>query len=199
MGETPLSRERILDAAEDVLRSYGPGKANVVDVAQALGVSHGSVYRHFASKAALRDAVLRSWLQRISVPLQTIADACSTPPTLRLRQWLVALRDAKRARLADDPALFATYSVLAGEAREVIDEHVAQLRAQLAQIIAAGTASGDFHRADPGATAAALFDATLRFHHPAMARHWSGRDENTAFETLVGLLLHGLQAETRDG
>ena len=34
-------------AAEEVLRRYGPPKATVVDVARALGVSHGSVYRHF--------------------------------------------------------------------------------------------------------------------------------------------------------
>lgn len=49
-----LSAERILDTAEEVLRRFGPAKASVLDVARALGVSHGSVYRHFPSKAALR-------------------------------------------------------------------------------------------------------------------------------------------------
>ena len=53
----PLTSERILEAAEEALRRFGPAKANVVDVARALGVSHGAVYRHFPSKAALRDAV----------------------------------------------------------------------------------------------------------------------------------------------
>ena len=42
-----LTPDRILDSAEQVLRRYGAGKATVVDVARALGVSHGSVYRHF--------------------------------------------------------------------------------------------------------------------------------------------------------
>ena len=51
-----LTAEAILDTAEQVLRRYGPGKATVVDVARALNVSHGSVYRHFPNKAALRDA-----------------------------------------------------------------------------------------------------------------------------------------------
>ena len=59
-----LTREEILDAAEEVLRRYGPAKANVVDVARALNVSHGSVYRHFPSKAALREAVAERWLER---------------------------------------------------------------------------------------------------------------------------------------
>ena len=62
MATETLTAERILVAAEEVLRRYGPAKANVVDVARALGVSHGSVYRHFPSKAALRDAVTERWL-----------------------------------------------------------------------------------------------------------------------------------------
>ena len=65
MNEVVLTRERILEAAEDVLRRFGPSKATVVDVARALGVSHGSVYRYFASKAELRDAVTQIWLSRI--------------------------------------------------------------------------------------------------------------------------------------
>jgi AcrR family transcriptional regulator len=57
MSDGPLTAEQILEASEDVLRRFGPAKATVVDVARELGVSHGSVYRHFPSKAALRDAV----------------------------------------------------------------------------------------------------------------------------------------------
>ena len=68
----PLTAETILDTAEDVLRRFGPAKASVVDVARALDVSHGSVYRHFSSKAALRDAVTERWLARVSEPLEAI-------------------------------------------------------------------------------------------------------------------------------
>ncbi|HEY1384219.1 MAG TPA: TetR/AcrR family transcriptional regulator, partial [Dongiaceae bacterium] len=70
VGDGVLTREKILEAAEDVLRRFGPSKTTVVDVARALGVSHGSVYRHFPSKAALREAVLERWLHRISDPLE---------------------------------------------------------------------------------------------------------------------------------
>ncbi len=68
MSESALTPDQILAAAEEVLRRFGPTKASVVDVARALGVSHGSVYRHFASKAALRAAGTERWLARISVP-----------------------------------------------------------------------------------------------------------------------------------
>src|SRR5260370_496301 len=56
MSDEALTPDRILDAAEDVLRRYGPAKATVVDVARALGVSHRSVYRHFPSKAEIRQS-----------------------------------------------------------------------------------------------------------------------------------------------
>src|SRR5437879_2663848 len=67
MNETVvLTPERILEVTEDVLRRFGLAKATVVDVARALDVSHGSVYRHFPSKASRRDAVAKRWLDRAS-------------------------------------------------------------------------------------------------------------------------------------
>jgi AcrR family transcriptional regulator len=191
MNDSALTPERILAAAEDVLRRYGPGKATVVDVAQALGVSHGSVYRHFASKAALRDAVLRGWLQRVTAPLQAIAASRATP-SARLRQWLVALREIKRDKVLGDPELFATYGALAADAREVIGEHVEHLQQQIASIIAAGMASGDFRKVDARTTAQAILDATSRFHYPGMAHLWGGPGEDAAFAQLLDLLLAGL-------
>jgi AcrR family transcriptional regulator len=191
MNDSALTPERILAAAEDVLRRYGPGKATVVDVAQALGVSHGSVYRHFASKAALRDAVLRGWLQRVTAPLQAIAASRATP-SARLRQWLVALREIKRDKVLGDPELFATYGALAADAREVIGEHVEHLQQQIASIIAAGMASGDFRKVDARSTAQAILDATSRFHYPGMAHLWGGPGEDAAFAQLLDLLLAGL-------
>ena len=193
MGDVPLTPERILAAAEDVLRRYGPGKATVVDVAQALGVSHGSVYRHFATKAALRDAVLRDWLQRaVATPLAAVVASRAAPPK-RLRNWLTTLRDAKRSKALDDPELFATYGALAADAREVIHDHVEALLAQLEHVLADGMASGDFRAGDARTCAQILFDATARFHHPAMAYLWGGNDEDAAFKAVLDTLLRGVR------
>ena len=75
-----LTPERILEVTEDVLRRYGLAKATVVDVARALDVSHGSVYRHFPSKASLREAVAKRWLDRASAPLLEITEATGPAP-----------------------------------------------------------------------------------------------------------------------
>src|ERR1051325_393207 len=71
-GKSPETRERILKAAEDLLRRHGPAKTPVVDGARALEMSHANVYRHFASKTELQDAVADRWLKAISEPLAKI-------------------------------------------------------------------------------------------------------------------------------
>lgn len=193
MSEGALTAERILAAAEDVLRRYGPDKATVVDVARALGVSHGSVYRHFPTKAALRNAVTERWLARIAAPLAAVA-AEPGPAPPRLRRWLDLLVASKRALALDDPELFATYLALAAESRGVVHDHVATLVAQLGQIVAAGVAQGEFTAPDPVAAGRAVFDATARYHHPAHAGEWSASGIEEAYEGVRALIFAGLGA-----
>jgi AcrR family transcriptional regulator len=190
MTET-LTPEKILEAAEDVLRRYGPAKATVVDVARALGVSHGSVYRHFPSKAALRDAVAERWLKRISDPLEKHVGG-KEPATRRLRAWLEALMKTKRAKVGSDPELFATYSALIEGSGTAAGEHVDMLRRQAASIIADGVRSGEFEVDDPETAARAVMTATLRFHHPAHANEWQAPGVDEDFEGVWRFVLAGL-------
>ncbi|MGW0600803.1 TetR family transcriptional regulator [Streptomyces sp. NPDC002776] len=189
-----LTAERILEATEDVLRRHGPAKATVVDVARALGVSHGSVYRHFRTKAALREAVTKRWLDRTSAVLAGIVAEGGRDPETRLRDWLLALFDAKRHKAGDDPELFATYTVLTAENSDAVDEHIEELTGQLAEIVRSGVASGAFASADPLTTARAVFQATARFHDPGYHREWERPGAQDEFEAVVELLARGLRA-----
>ncbi|MFA7754839.1 TetR family transcriptional regulator [Streptomyces sp. NRRL B-2790] len=188
-----LTAERILEATEEVLRRHGPAKATVVDVARALGVSHGSVYRHFRTKAALREAVTKRWLDRTSEKLAVIVAGDGTPEQL-LRVWLAALFEAKRHKAGDDPELFATYTVLTDENVTAVGEHLADLIAQLTRIIGAGAGSGAFTVPDPAAAARAVFHATGRFHDPCYAREWQQPGIQEEFEEVVDLLVRGLSS-----
>ncbi|MET8688017.1 TetR family transcriptional regulator [Streptomyces sp. NPDC004732] len=188
----PLTPERILEATEEVLRRHGAAKATVVDVARALGVSHGTVYRHFGTKAELRGAVTRRWLDRTSQSLSTIVTG-TEPPETKLRHWLAGLFAAKQHKAGDDPELFATYSVLVDENSDVVDAHIADLTGQLTAIVQEGVTGGDFASADPATSARAVFDATSRFHDPSYAAHWSRPGIETAFEAVLDLTLRGLR------
>jgi AcrR family transcriptional regulator len=190
-ADTALTAEQIVVAAEEVLRRFGPAKATMVDVARALRVSHGSVYRHFPSKAALREAVAERWLDRTHAALPAVA-AGDDPAPERLRRWLAALFATKRAKALDDPELFAMYTVLVGEDRDVIARHAAGLVAQIGRIIADGVAEGTFTVPDIDGSARAVFDATVRFHDPMYAGQWADPSSGAAFDRVCDLVLKGL-------
>ena len=192
MTEETLTAERILEAAEEVLRRFGLAKTNVVDVARALGVSHGSIYRHFPSKAALHDAVAERWLAQKSAPLAAIANE-DGPATERLRRWLNLLCSIKRKNALDDPELFATYRELAGEARGVVRAHIDHLIGQITQIILDGIAQGEFAADDPLVCGRAVLAATTRFHDPAHAAEWSDPDIDVELDGVWSLILVGLR------
>ncbi len=187
-----LTPERILEVTEDVLRRYGLAKATVVDVARALDVSHGSVYRHFPSKASLREAVAKRWLDRIDAPLRKIAED-SGPAPARLDAWLRTLFTAKQARVLDDPEMFQTYLTLAREACACVKCHKDTMIDQIAAILADGVKQGTFDVADTKATARAIFEATSRYHHPAHADEWKDADLPARIDTMLALLLRGLR------
>lgn len=193
MTTGPLTQQQILAAAEEVLRRYGPAKTTVVDVARQLGVSHGSVYRHFPSKAALRDAVAAGWLERIVEPLTEIVDGPGSA-SQRLRDWVVALSDIKHELAGSDPELFDTYVGLAIEARGVVAAHESHLAGQLATIITDGARTGEFAVDDPERAGWSVFRATARFHHPAHAAEWVRPEIAAEIDELCDLLLRGLAA-----
>ena len=188
-----LTPEKILEATEDVLRRFGLAKATVVDVARALDVSHGSVYRHFPSKVSLRKAVAKRWLDRANAPLEKIAES-SGPAPARLDRWLRTMFAIKHKKLSDDPEMFATYLALAQEACEVVKAHKERLVDQIANILADGVKQGVFAVADPKASARAIFDASSRFHHPAHAEEWSDPALPARIDALLALLFRGLEA-----
>ena len=186
--------ERILDAAAAALRRYGVEKTNVVDIARALDMSHGNIYRHFPSKKALLNAVVLRWLDHVTSPLAAIADDPSRPASERLAAWFNTLRAIKRHKITDDPELFRVHHEVAESSHEVVEEHVAALAGQLERIIAAGVAAKEFPRElDARVAARAFLHATLPFHHPAMVAREPALTEENA-RAVLALVLAGLRA-----
>jgi len=194
--DTPLTRDRIVAAAEDVLRRFGPAKATVVDVARALGVSHAALYRHVATKAELRDLVVGRWVEATLPSLRAIASG-SGPAPQRLRRLFDALIAVKRRRAADDPELFAAYRTLSADAESIVAAHIEELVGLAAMVIRSGVKEGTFRNVDPLATGRAVLFATSRFHHPVHAAEWDDPGIDAAYNDVWRLLMDGLRITKR--
>ena len=191
LADAPLTRDRIVSAAEDVIRRFGPAKATVVDVARALGVSHAAVYRHVATKAELRDLVVGQWAEATMPALRAIA-ARPGPAPERLRQLFDALIAVKRQRAAEDPELFAAYRTLAADARSVVAAHLDELVGLAANVIRSGVKEGTFRTDDPLSAGRAVLFATSRFTHPAHAAEWADPAIDEAYDNVWQMLMNGL-------
>jgi len=180
-------------AALDVVRRHGPEKATVVDVAEALGVSHGSIYRFFPTKAALREAVVAHWLQQITDPLENLPP--HPDPVTNLRAWFDAFYAQKRRQKAESPELFDAFRILAAQEPGSLQAYKEKLVSLLAERVDAGMASGGLRSLDPRATAEALIAASTKFHHPFFAAAWDRPETQQEFELLWDLLMTGLRPE----
>ena len=68
------------------------------------------------------------------------------------------------------------------------------LKNQIASILTDGVKQGVFEVGDVKATARAIFDATVRFHHPAHADEWKDADLPARVDATLARVLRGLKA-----
>ncbi len=187
-------RDRILDATVEQLRRHGPGKTGVVDVARALDMSHSNVYKHFASKSALFDAVAQRWLTQVMGPLTKITADKKTPAPKRLKAWVRQLAEIKRSKVLDDPEMFNVYHAITTDAHEVVAQHVAHLHGAIEEILRDGAKAGDWPLKSAQHAAKMILNASSRFHHPAMVQLDQGKSDLKELDALMDLLIAGLQA-----
>jgi len=93
--EAQETRNRIIDAAEEVIFSRGLAQTSLADVADAAKVTRGAIYWHFKNKADLFEAIC----ERIRLPMETLmetpAPEYAQDPLGHLRNvWIHLLQDA---------------------------------------------------------------------------------------------------------
>lgn len=191
---TFLSKTEILNAAEQTLRKYGPDKASVTDVAKLLGVSHGTLYRHFPSKAALREAVTERWLEEMIVaPLSEMARIPADNALHQLGDYIAKLVELKQHYAAQDSEMFKMYAAVTEESAALVEVHILKLLDHITLLIAQGIEQGLISgETAAGIQARSVLYGTARFHHPSHAYEWRSPGISQEFEQLWALLKRGL-------
>jgi AcrR family transcriptional regulator len=172
-----MSKERIFNAAKTVLEQEGMHGLSMRRIAQESGMSPMSLYRHFADKDALLNALmadgLAAWEERVRAIL-----------TKAPLQWLERLTDEFLSFALEEPHRFdAAFFLPAPKARQYPDDFAAGRSPVIAMTVAkidqakADGFLGDTRALDIALTLSALAQGLISMHR---ARRFLGEAEFTA-------------------
>jgi AcrR family transcriptional regulator len=148
------TRERLLQAAQELIEEGGYAAASVAQVAERAGVASGTLYRHFESKEDLFVEVFRTVCSGEERAMRAVSTADGGPAADRLEEVLAtfAERALRNPRLA--------WALIAEPVDPLVDAERLAYRSRYAAVIAeqlrAGIAAGELPQQDVDLTAAAL-------------------------------------------
>jgi len=184
-------REEILDAAERLYDSIGFEKTTIGDVARELGMSPANLYRSFANRRAIDEAIARRQLSAIEDPAWAVARSGGDPAQVLKQLSLVVLRETQRILLSEQ-RMRPLCVVAARERWPVIEAYLDGLRGALRHVVMEGQRSGAFRKADPEVLADTITAALTRVWHPYMIEVFIGDDLEAMSDRICDLLVGGL-------
>jgi AcrR family transcriptional regulator len=160
---------KLLGLAADHVRRHGLAKTTVVGIAQEAQMSHANVYRYFATKAVLIDAVIAQWLKPLELSLRDIADG-PDPAYDKIEHICAVIFRNYRDKLETDPHWFAIFATATEKGRGVARKHRARIRDEIQRAIEEGVSNALFTAGNRRQLVAFVFDAFHRFIHPVSIR-----------------------------
>nr|WP_077963675.1 TetR family transcriptional regulator [Ensifer adhaerens] len=184
---------RILDAAEVLFRHFGYSKTNVADIARELGMSPANIYRFFASKAEIHQALCARML---AASYQMAQEICQLPLSAseRLRRYVLAQHKMTVELMLDDTKVHEMVVVAIEREWHVIDKHIDRIDALLADVIREGIAAGEFAEQDADAASRCFGAATVTLCHPQMVAQCLSKTNRASPEELVDFAIKALKA-----
>jgi AcrR family transcriptional regulator len=139
------NRERILEVAKEAFTRSG-ANASLDDIAKQAGVGPGTLYRHFATRDELLEAVYRTEVEKLAAAEQKFAE--TMPPLGALRAWMLLFVDYIATKKIIAPAL----NSLVGGHSKVFEASYGQIwnaiRALVKRAIKSGELRKDFDPVD---------------------------------------------------
>ncbi|MCZ8184287.1 MAG: TetR/AcrR family transcriptional regulator [Beijerinckiaceae bacterium] len=177
-GMVESVRNRLIAAAATEIRQIGPRRMTISGIAGRLGMSHANVYRYFADKGALVEAVLNGWLRIIEQRLQDIVDG-PDPADDKLERFLSTLARAYSEATHQDPAIFHLLAEPEFAPAEA-ERHRKRVEGLVERVIEEGNVTRLFSGGDSRRMAVLALDLGCRFCDPGMV--WLGKADSVGSE-----------------
>jgi TetR/AcrR family transcriptional regulator, repressor of the ameABC operon len=189
-------RSMLLDRFEGLIQQQGAASVTLSELANAAGMSPGNIYRFFANKEALYEAVAERWFApKIRIMEEVVAS--DLPAREKLYQFFarrfVLMRDNYRA----DPGLFVSYLELGHEHDDTVRGYIDLGDHYLAMIVAEAIGDGHFAGLSIDAAVSLINLMVLPFINPELMVSLSHSVSEDKLRTVVATILGGLKAEPR--
>jgi AcrR family transcriptional regulator len=158
-ADAQRNREHILEVAKQVFTREG-AVASFDDIAQKAGIGSGTLYRHFANRDALIEAVYRSEVEKLAAAEQRFA--VTMPPLEALRAWMLLFID----HVSEKKLILPAMETVAGGSMRLMEGSRSLIHGAFVASVERAIASGDLHAdTDPNDFVRALIGV---FHTTAL-------------------------------
>ncbi|MBX9815334.1 MAG: TetR/AcrR family transcriptional regulator [Sphingomonas sp.] len=185
-------REEILDTAERLYDRLGFEKTTMTDVARELGMSPANLYRSFANRREIDEAIALRKLRVIEDVAWRHARAAPQDAEKALETMILEVMRTTRQILFSGEILHRLCVVATAERWPTVDAFVDQLRGALRHVVIEGQRAGRFGAGDADRLAGAMLSALNAVWHPFMIEANGGGDLERNAAELVMLLQRAL-------
>ena len=161
------TRLSIVDAAERLFRTLGYQKTTVADIARELRMSPANVYRFFASKAAINEAICARILGGLDDLAWEVARR-QEPAETRLPALFRLMQEQTMTLFFNEKRLHDMVAAALVEHWDTIDAHIHAIEGAIRHVVMDGQREGAFARLDPDQTSQLIHWATVGFTHPGL-------------------------------
>ena len=170
MTEKLDTREQILQAAMERIMHYGYAKTTMAEIARDCGMSAGNIYRFFASKIDIAEAMARKLNMEINAQNAALVRGKGTAiEKMRLFHHTALTKTFEK--LDNNAKVLEVAEVLSHERPNFANEELAQERIYLVQLLEQGISEGVFAPMEhPNFIAEMMQSATMKFRYPQL---WS--------------------------
>jgi len=187
------TRARIIEAAEALFRRLGFAKTAVADIAAELDMSPANVYRFFASKNAIVEAICKRCLSEVEEQAWTVARS-KAPAADRLERLILEILAYHKENFATEQRVNELVVAAIEQSWDSIRAHKDVMRNVMELILRDGIAAGEFEPVDPRETADQIMRAVIAFTHPLLVGQCleEGEDIDAQARSSIRFLLRAI-------
>jgi AcrR family transcriptional regulator len=187
------TRARIMETAEALFRRLGFAKTAVADIAAELKMSPANVYRFFASKNAIVEAICRRCLSEVEGKAWAAARS-KGPASERMERLVLEILAYHKENLLIEHRVNEMVLFAMDHMWDAIRAHKEVIRNAAELILRDGIASGEFEPVESSVTADLIMRSLLSFTHPVLVGQCleEGQDLEAEARASVRFLLRAI-------